>query len=72
MYPEAGKCGQDFQVDYDEANHAWVVDLHDGRVYLKTFDEEEEVDTCLDADQCISLGLQFGQFRRNLDLYHHS
>lgn len=28
IIPEAGKCGIDFKVDYDKANHCWAVDLH--------------------------------------------
>lgn len=72
IMPEAGRCGVDFNVEYDSRNHAWVVDLHQGRIHLKTFVEESEAENCLDGDRCIPLGLQIGQLKRNLDLYRQS
>jgi len=72
IIPEAGKCGIDFNVEYDEDNQAWAVDLHEGRMHLKTFVEDTEADSCLEDEQCISLGLQIGQLKRNLNLYHQS
>lgn len=72
IMPEAGRCGVDFSVEYDSSNHAWVVDLHQGRFHLKTFVEESEADNCLESDRCIPLGLQISQLKRNLDLYRES
>lgn len=72
IIPEAGRCGRDFRVEYDDTNHAWAVDLHQGDVHLKTFIEDSEAENCLDADKCIPLGLQIGQLKRNLELYHQS
>jgi hypothetical protein len=72
IMPEAGKCGRDFSVEYDSSNHAWVVDLHQGRVHLKTFVEDTEAENCLAGDRCIPLGLQIGQLKRNIDLYRTS
>lgn len=72
IIPEAGKCGTDFSVEYDEANHAWSVDLHHGTIHLKTFVEDGEAESCLEGEQCIPLGLQIGQLKRNLDLYKQS
>lgn len=72
IIPEAGKCGRDFSVEYDEQNRAWVVDLHEGDLHLRTFVEDVEATDCLERDHCIPLGLQIGQLKRNLDLYHES
>lgn len=72
ILPEAGRCGRDFSVKYDEVNHAWAVDLHYGRKHLKTFVEDTEAESCLDKERCISLGLQVGQLKRNFDLYRES
>lgn len=72
LIPEAGRCGRDFQVEYDVDNHAWTVLLCEGGLRLKTFVEDIEADSCLTADRCIPLGLQIGQLKRNLELYHQS
>lgn len=72
IIPEAGRCGIDFSVDYDQQNHAWFVDLHQGRLHLKTFIEDTEAENCLDNEKCIPLGLQIGQLRRNLNLFGKS
>ncbi len=72
VIPEAGKCGRDFSVMYDQDNHAWSVDLRQGKVHLKTFIEETEAESCLDKEKCIPLGLQVGQLKRNLKLYTQS
>jgi len=72
IIPGAGRCGRDFSVEYDSRNHAWVVDLHQGRIHLKTFVEDTEVENCLAGDRCIPLGLQIGQLKRNIKLYKTS
>lgn len=72
IIPEAGRCGRDFRVEYDQENHAWYVDLQQGRFHLGTFIEDTEARSCLDKEKCISLGLQIGQLKRNLKLYGQS
>ena len=72
IIPQAGKCGIDFLVEYDKANHAWAVDMKDGDHHLKTFVEDVEAEECLDKDRCIPLSLQIGQLKNNLKLYHQS
>ena len=71
VIPEAGKCDVDFHVEYDEKNHAWVVDLKDGSQHLHTFLENDETEECVEQDHCLSLGLQIGALKHNLKLYHH-
>lgn len=72
ILPQAGKCGIDFQVEYDNENHAWSVDLQDDKQHLKTFVEDVEAEDCLGKDRCVPLSLQIGQLKRNLGLYHQS
>lgn len=71
VIPEAGRCDIDFHVDYDKDNHAWVVDIQEGRHHLKTFVEDNEADECVDSDRCLPLGLQIGLLKHNLKLYRH-
>ena len=67
VFPEIGACGINLMVDYDGNNKAWVVDLKKGKHELKTFLEESEAQECMDGKQCVSLGIQIGQLRQNID-----
>lgn len=72
VIPEAGHCGIDFDVQYNDDAHAWQVDLKDGEQHLTTFIEESDAERCLDKGKCLPLALQIGQLKRNLNLYHES
>jgi len=67
VFPEIGACGINLKVDYDEQNKAWVVDLKKDQHELKTFLEDSEAQECMDGKQCVSLGLQIGQLRKNIE-----
>ena len=67
VFPEIGACGIDLMVEYDGNNKAWVVDLKKDEHELKTFLEESEAQECMDGKQCVSLGLQIGQLRQNIE-----
>ena len=67
VFPEIGACGIDLMVDYDKQNKAWVVDLKKDNHELKTFLEDSEAQQCMDGKQCVSLGLQVGQLRKNIE-----
>jgi len=67
VFPEIGACGINLMVDYDGNNKAWVVDLKKGEHELKTFLEESEAQECMDGKQCVSLGIQIGQLRQNIE-----
>ncbi len=67
VFPEIGVCGINLMVDYDKGNKAWVVDLKKDQHELKTFLEESEAQECMDGKQCVSLGLQIGQLRKNIE-----
>ena len=67
VFPEIGACGINLMVDYDENNKAWVVDLKKDNHELKTFLEEGEAQECMEGKQCVSLGIQIGQLRQNIE-----
>ena len=67
LYPDIGECGIDIEVDFDEQENTWVVDLKkDGR-QLKTFLEENEAEKCMIAEKCIGVGFEIAQLRGNID-----
>ena len=72
VLPQAGRCGIDYQVEYDTDAHAWAVDLKDDRQHLRTFIQDVEAQDCLDKDRRIPLSLQNGQLKHNLELFHSS
>ena len=67
VIPQAGACGIDYDVEFDEKNKAWTVDLHHGSHHLKTFIDIDEADSCLEGKSCIPLGMQIAQLKRNFD-----
>ncbi len=67
VFPDIGACGIDVNVDYDQTNKAWVVDLKKDDHHLKTFLEDNEADDCMAGKQCVSLGLQIAQLRKNIE-----
>jgi hypothetical protein len=68
VFPQAGACGIDYDVEFDGKAGAWAVDLHHGAQHLKTFIETDEADSCLEGKSCIPLGMQIAQLKRNFDL----
>lgn len=68
VFPDIGSCGIDLNVDFDDQNKAWVVDLKKDNHHLKTFLEVEEAEACVAGKQCVSLGLQIAQLRNNLQM----
>ncbi|MFO7714452.1 hypothetical protein [Desulfosarcina sp.] len=67
IYPDVGECGIDVNVAFDQANQRWTVDLKKGSRQLKTFLEEGDAELCLQGKQCVSLGIEIGQLRGNIE-----
>ncbi|MGD9017495.1 MAG: hypothetical protein PVH30_08930 [Desulfobacterales bacterium] len=67
LYPDIGECGIDIDVDYDEDQKKWVVDLRKENQELKTFLEDGDADKCMIGQQCVSLGIEIAQLRANID-----
>jgi hypothetical protein len=68
VFPKAGVCGVDYEVEYDQTVKAWAVDLHHGQHHLRTFIETDEAASCLEGKSCLPLGMQIAQLKHNFDL----
>ncbi len=67
LYPDIGSCGIDIDVVFDERNHAWAVQLSKDQHRLTHYLDVPEADACLAGKQCVALGLDIAQLRRNID-----
>ena len=68
LYPDIGECGIDVNVDYDETEKTWVVDLKKDHLELRTFLEDGDAESCMDGKQCVSLGIEIAQLRDNIKM----
>jgi len=66
LYPDIGECGINVDVNYDEDQNRWVVDLKKDQHHLKTFLEEGDAETCMEGKQCVSLGIEIAQLKDNI------
>ena len=67
IYPDIGECGIDIDVSYDDEKKAWVVDLKKDSIELKHYLDPPEADECMDGQQCVSLGLEIAQLKKNIE-----
>lgn len=67
MYPEIGECGIDIDLEHDDQKKVWIVDLKKDNHELKHHLEYPDADACLDGKQCVSLGLEIAQLRKNIE-----
>lgn len=68
IYPDIGEFEKDIQIEFNEKEHAWIVDLKEGRKHLKTYLEEADAEVCIGKNQCFGLGLQIGQLKDNIKI----
>lgn len=66
LYPDIGKCGIDLTVEYDREQKIWLVDLRKGDHELKHHLEIPDADACMADKQCVSLGLEIDQLKKNI------
>ena len=66
LYPDIGECGIDVDVDYDEAQKSWTVNLKKDQIQLKHFLEDQDAELCMEGKQCMSLGLEIAQLKDNI------
>ncbi|HMA86740.1 MAG TPA: hypothetical protein VKN73_13640 [Desulfosalsimonadaceae bacterium] len=66
IYPDIGECGINVDVNYDDDQERWVVDLKKDQHHLKTFLEEGDADLCMQGKQCVSLGIEIAQLKDNI------
>jgi hypothetical protein len=67
LYPDIGKCGIDITVEYDPKKKIWLVDLKKGTHELKHHLEILDADACMENKQCVSLGLEIDQLKKNIE-----
>jgi hypothetical protein len=63
LYPDIGECGIDIEVDYDQEQKTWTVNLKKDHIELKHFLENLDADLCMEGKQCVSLGLEIAQLK---------
>lgn len=67
LYPDIGICGIDIDVEFDKPKAAWAVHLHKAGHELTHYIDLPEADDCMDGRQCVSLGLEIAQLKRNIE-----
>lgn len=68
IYPDIGQCGMDVDVKFDEQKNAWVVHLKKDDQELDTYLEPQDADKCMQGKECVHLGLQVEQLKKNIEL----
>jgi len=66
LYPDIGECGIDVEVAFDADKKCWVVDLKKDSHELKHYLEITDADICMDGKQCVSLGMEIAQLKKNI------
>jgi hypothetical protein len=63
LYPDFGTCGDNLDINWDESNKAWAVDFEYAGNQIRHYLDNKDAAACVLNDQCIGLGIEFGQFR---------
>ncbi len=66
LYPDIGQCGIDITVEHDPSKKIWLIDLKKDAHELKHHLEIPDADACMANKQCVSLGLEVDQLRKNI------
>lgn len=67
IFPDIGQCGIDIDVDFDHSQNTWLVHLEKGTHSLNHFLETTDANQCMDGKQCIALGLEIAQLKKNIE-----
>ena len=67
IYPDIGACGIDINVNYDDDNSRWTVDLKKDEKKLKTFLEPDDAKLCMEGKQCVSLSIEINQLKDSIE-----
>ncbi|WP_028317147.1 hypothetical protein [Desulfobulbus elongatus] len=67
IYPDIGTCGIDIKVDFNATEKTWMVHLKKGSHSLDHFLEVMDADSCMEGRQCVALGLEIAQMRKNIE-----
>lgn len=68
IYPDIGRCGIEISAEYDEQAKAWAVTLSKEGHTLKTFLDDKDIQACREGKECIHLGAQIEQLKKNVGL----
>lgn len=66
LYPDIGECGIDVAVDFDKAKGTYIVDLKKDKHKLQHHLETADADDCMGGKQCVALGLEIAQLKKNI------
>lgn len=66
LYPDIGECGIDITAEYDQEKKTWVIDLKKGSHELKHYLETPDAAACMEGKQCVALGLEIAQLKKNI------
>ena len=66
LYPDIGKCGIDVSVEYEPGKKTWAIELKKGNHELKHHLEIPDADHCIAGKQCVALGLEIAQLKKNI------
>ena len=67
IYPDLGQCGIDVNVEFNEENDRWVVDLKKDHHHMKTFLEDGDAELCLMGKQCVNLSIEISQLKDTIE-----
>jgi hypothetical protein len=67
LYPDIGECGINIDASFDKKNNVWVIDLKKDEYELQHHLEIPDADDCMNDKQCVSLGLEIAQLRKNIE-----
>jgi hypothetical protein len=63
IFPHAGICGMDYDVEYDQNTQSWEMIVNNGSSRLRTFIKPEVVTNCLEGKSCDPLGMKISHIR---------
>jgi hypothetical protein len=67
LYPDIGECGIDIDASFDKEKKAWIIDLKKDEHELQHYLEIPDAEDCMAGKQCVSLGLEIAQLRKNIE-----
>lgn len=66
LYPDIGECGIDITAKYNPEKKVWEIDLKKEPHELKHYLEIPDADACMEGKQCVALGLEIAQLKKNI------
>jgi hypothetical protein len=67
LYPDIGACGIDIDASYSRKKGSWIVELKKDEHVLQHHLDKKDAKDCIDGKQCVSLGLEIAQLRKNIE-----